>query len=218
MFFCLLFLSVISTLPTTSYSLTCIECSGIAEFDIGIPCTGIVKTCSSNEVCVSKHSVIIIGGLQQPGTYGRTCGQRELCSASISASAPYGRIMMSFSCCDTDRCTPPRPELPSISSEKNGVVCKTCQSKENVPCDSKTYMDCVGEETKCFSQVTRSGSQGVAERGCATPSLCAIPHNEGSFGNLDFKVDTTCTDGGAGLHYRLHLLPITFICLFKVMS
>ncbi|KAM3922128.1 phospholipase A2 inhibitor and Ly6/PLAUR domain-containing protein-like [Leptodactylus fuscus] len=129
-------------------------------------------------------------------------------------------MISSTSCCYTDRCTPPAPVLPTISHDKNGVVCMSCQAMEASPCDSDTYMDCIGNETKCISQVIRSSGTPPegAIRGCATPSLCNIPYKEGSFGSLTYSMDTTCLDGGASLHYHLYLLPVTFLCLFKVMN
>ncbi|KAM3922127.1 phospholipase A2 inhibitor and Ly6/PLAUR domain-containing protein-like [Leptodactylus fuscus] len=214
MIFCLLSLSVILTLATTSHSLTCIECMDASD----VPCTGPVKSCLPDEVCLSRYTLTSIAGVPISKLFIRGCGNRSQCSESGSASIPHANVLTASSCCFTNGCTPPRPTLPSTTSEKNGVMCKACQTIEESPCDSDTYIDCTGLETKCISQVTKTvGLPSSAMRGCATPSLCKIPHEEGTFGPLKFSSHTVCTDGGASLHYCLSLLAVTFLCLFKVM-
>ncbi|KAG8573824.1 hypothetical protein GDO81_012571 [Engystomops pustulosus] len=167
----------------------------------------------------NRHSIAKgPAGLLFSKLYIRNCGDRATCSVSSSMTTSHGRVITSSTCCYTEGCSPPRPVLPPVNFKKNGVVCKTCHAMQSQPCDSDTYTDCLGNETKCLSQVsTVAGLTSTAMRGCATPSLCAIPHEEGSLEHLRFISDTTCTDGGAGLHYCLYLLGVTFIGLFKVM-
>ncbi|KAG8542232.1 hypothetical protein GDO81_027190 [Engystomops pustulosus] len=214
MIFSLLFVCVFSSL-TTSHSLSCIECKDATD----VPCTGDADTCDENEVCVSEFALTLIDGIPVVKLFMRGCGNQAQCFVSSSLSIPHARIISSSSCCYTDSCTPPRPVLPPITSKKNGLICKGCQSMEARPCDSDLYMECIGNETKCISQVAMSsGTPPTAIRGCATPSVCAVRHEEGTFGHLKFKSDITCTDGGAGLHYSLHLLGATFIFMFKVIN
>ncbi|KAM3922123.1 phospholipase A2 inhibitor and Ly6/PLAUR domain-containing protein-like [Leptodactylus fuscus] len=214
MVFCLLFLSVICTLTTTGYSLSCVQCKDATD----VPCTGDSEPChASDEVCISRSILTIVAGVPFSKMFMRGCGEPAQCSLSNSFSTPHGRVITSTTCCNKNDCTPPRPTLPSVTSNKNGVVCKSCQTLEATPCVSNIYMDCVGNETKCISQVTKfSGLPSSAIRGCATPNLCRFPHEKGTFGHLEYSTDITCTDGGASLHYCLSLLAVTFLVLFKV--
>ncbi|XP_069804501.1 urokinase plasminogen activator surface receptor-like [Dendropsophus ebraccatus] len=210
----LLLLCVISAITSTSYSLSCIQCSDASD----VPCTGSEQTCSlPHEVCVSRYALTLVAGVPISKLFIRGCGDPDQCTISGSMSVPNVRTIASATCCSTDLCTPPPPELPPVTSDQNGVVCKSCQAMEDSPCDSDNYMNCVGNETMCISQVTITGSSSIAVRGCATPGLCQIPHEEGTFGHMTFISDTTCTDGGAGLHYGLYLLGVTLLCVFKVV-
>ncbi|KAM3923128.1 uncharacterized protein RB166_012235 [Leptodactylus fuscus] len=196
------------------HSLSCIECTDASD----VPCTGPVKTCLPGQACLTIYTLVSAAGVPMSKLIKTSCGYRSQCSNNGSYSILQTSVLAGSSCCFTNGCTPPLPTLPSTTSEKNGVTCKTCQTLSESPCDSDTYMDCTGSETKCISQVTKTtGWQTTATRGCATRNLCTITHEEGTFGALKYSRNTNCTDGGASLHYCLPLLAVTFLCLFKVM-
>ncbi|XP_063798353.1 phospholipase A2 inhibitor and Ly6/PLAUR domain-containing protein-like [Pseudophryne corroboree] len=208
---------ILSALVATSYSITCIKCMGMSD----TPCSGPEVTCASkDDVCILTYTVSSFGGMGDSHTYMRDCGNRKSCSACMSFSNLAGKSKSASSCCHTDRCTPAQPVIPADNYNKNGVRCKTCMDLTDKPCQTDTYVDCLGEEKKCISQVSTikagpGSAMSMAIRACATEELCDLAPAEQTYGQFSVKMQSTCTGGGSGLHYNFFLLLMSASLLLK---
>ncbi|XP_063798352.1 phospholipase A2 inhibitor gamma subunit B-like [Pseudophryne corroboree] len=208
---------ILSALVATSYSISCVKCIGLS----GLQCSGPVERCpSADDACISMYTVIMIDGVGESKTFLRDCGNRSSCPSAMSLSNTIVKSRTGITCCFSDSCTPSQPTTPPEYYNKNGVRCKTCYDLSDKPCQTDEFMDCLGEEKKCISQVSsvKVGSSGqVSEgmRGCATQDMCNIRLIDKTFGEVTMNSHITCTDGTAGLHYNWLLLLISASLLLK---
>ncbi|XP_075047637.1 phospholipase A2 inhibitor and Ly6/PLAUR domain-containing protein-like [Mixophyes fleayi] len=212
----LLLTSILSTLTATGYSLSCINCMDMSDK----LCSGPAVSCSSSDaVCVLISTVTSLGGLGEHKMTVRDCGKPNACSVKGSMSVLSGKVKTGISCCSSDSCTPPMPVLPLNDYNKNGVTCKSCMEAVDKQCQSDTFMECQGNETKCISQVSTlkgpSMTMSTALRGCATKEACGFPLMENTIGDVTVKTYTSCTGGSPGLQYNLLLLLVSVILLLK---
>ncbi|XP_040183144.1 phospholipase A2 inhibitor and Ly6/PLAUR domain-containing protein-like isoform X2 [Rana temporaria] len=214
----LLFTGLLSALSPSSHSLSCIQCMNLE----GDSCTAPTQTCPKpDQICRSVYMLTSGDGIPESQTFLRECGDRATCHLSGTLSVPNERIQSSATCCNSDGCTPEKPVLPPISNEKNGVSCQSCRSTGEGSCQSSDYIQCVGEEVKCFKQSqTIKGSEWTKKssmRGCTTKTNCNISHAEGSIGDMTVTTDFTCSDRCTGLHYSLSPLLLTIGLIIKVL-
>lgn len=189
-------LLLLSALSTAGHSLVCRSCWNLS----GEPCTGPTLTCPSDNVCVAALSAVRIGNVVTP-QYSITCGTRDQCDVTGSLTFNSGTVRVGTSCCSTDNCTPAYPALPSESSEKNGLTCKTCSYDKSDYCLTSETLQCTGEETKC-GRTGRilSGTINLKDtiRGCATKSFCDILGTQkGIIDGLNVDMKTYCSDEAA---------------------
>ncbi|KAM9299504.1 uncharacterized protein PAF06_016583 [Gastrophryne carolinensis] len=211
----LLLSSGLALLAVPCYSLTCIECKDISE-----SCNGPAVACPKpSDVCISSYTVTSMGGVAISKLFMRDCGNQASCNQSGSVSTTHGaKIKIATTCCSTDRCTPGKPSLPPDSFGNNGIVCKSCVSSTDAPCETDEYIQCTGKEVKCISQVSKTTGPITSKssmRGCATEELCKVPYMESSFGSLMMTTETKCSDGCAGLRSSPCLIFLTTILILK---
>ncbi|KAM5132208.1 phospholipase A2 inhibitor gamma subunit B-like [Mantella aurantiaca] len=133
-----------------------------------------------------------------------SCGTQSQCNLTGSVSFIYGTIRTGTSCCSTDNCTVPIPQLPPVIQNKNGLKCRTCSSDKSDYCYTDDKMDCTGNETKCGRMArTLSGTINLKDsvRGCATRSFCEVMGNQKtSIMGLNVDMKMYCSDGAVGLY------------------
>ncbi|XP_073457868.1 uncharacterized protein [Aquarana catesbeiana] len=155
------FLCLLCVLITPGHSLSCINCMELNS------CTGDSETCMPNYSCGVAYREITEGGTITT-EYIQSCVSNSKCNKTGSISYTGGTIRMGISCCDTDNCTPPLPQLPATSSQANGLVCPSCRAQ--VWCNQEMNIQCTGSEQTCIFQLSSLG--GVM--GCATSTLCDL--------------------------------------------
>ncbi|XP_056399866.1 uncharacterized protein LOC130294278 [Hyla sarda] len=202
-------LSLLSALAATSYALSCTQCVS----PISSSCLGSSVTCPSGYRCGSKYSETTIGGMTTTGIE-RSCVPSSECNLKGSIGFLHGQMKMASSCCNTDKCTPIIPSFPIISSDPNGVVCRSCISGDSTWCYTSDTIQCTGNENMCLLQTSKmSGSVPVstAIRGCATKSVCDVGSQSYSIGGLSVEAKYICTSGGISV--RTVVLTPAIVCL-----
>ncbi|KAM5132224.1 phospholipase A2 inhibitor and Ly6/PLAUR domain-containing protein-like [Mantella aurantiaca] len=200
-----------------SYSLTCIECSAAGDK----ACNGSSEVCpSGNYACLLTRVENTMGEMVTSRVYIRQCGLKDLCSKTGSMSLPNSRFKTSVTCCDTDNCTPPDPILPEISGEKNGVHCPACYVPNAKSCDTKTLMECAGNETICITQLTTLKGpvpSSIVARGCATKQLCKPAHQVWNINKSVVVLENFCVNSGSRLHKNVLTLILSISVLLKLL-
>ncbi|XP_068098057.1 phospholipase A2 inhibitor and Ly6/PLAUR domain-containing protein-like isoform X2 [Hyperolius riggenbachi] len=173
------------------------------------------------------HLTAILSALSVPtgmtisSLFVRECGNPKACNLAGSLTMPNARVLNNATCCSRDLCTPETPAVPADSEGPNGVTCMACMSTTELPCRSDKYMDCVGKETKCYSQVQKtrggSGTAAAAVRGCATPEMCLVPTTEMALGDSVITAEVACFDGCSTLHHSLSLIVLCMILITKLL-
>ncbi|XP_075046197.1 phospholipase A2 inhibitor NAI-like [Mixophyes fleayi] len=191
------FLAVLTALTSTGYSITCKSCWHFSDK----PCTQPAVSCPSDNVCVAAYSVVTVVGTDTP-QYSISCGTRDQCNVNGSLTFIYGKVKTGTSCCDTDDCTPPTPQLPADSSEKNGLICPTCSSDKSDFCYTGDTLPCTGDEVKCGRMARKlTGTITLKDTicGCATKSFCDILGNQvASISGLNIDSKMFCSHGEVG--------------------
>ncbi|XP_073459885.1 uncharacterized protein [Aquarana catesbeiana] len=154
------FLCLLCVFITPGHSLSCIKCVGLNS------CTGDSETCMSNYSCGVVYRETTEGG-NITTVYIQSCVSNSKCNKTGSISYTGGTIKMGISCCDTDNCTAPPPQLPATSSQANELVCPSCRGQ--FWCDQETNIQCTGSEKTCIFQPSLE-----AVMGCATSTLCDV--------------------------------------------
>ncbi|CAI9604486.1 unnamed protein product [Staurois parvus] len=162
-----------------------------------------------------------MGEMVTMNLYIRQCGPRELCLKTGSISVPNGRYLTSITCCDTDNCTPPEPNLPEVSIAKNGMKCPACFVPNAKSCDKVTSMDCIGNETICITQITNLKgpvpSSQVA-RGCATKGLCDPVHQVWNINKSVVDLENICANCGHRLQENILALIFSISVFWKLLG
>ncbi|XP_075462395.1 phospholipase A2 inhibitor and Ly6/PLAUR domain-containing protein-like isoform X1 [Ascaphus truei] len=216
-------LCVLSALVATGYSLSCTVCVSSS----GSSCTGPSITCPDDNVCESSFTVLTAGGIETK-IFTRNCEPQTRCGLKGSYTLPAYKTKMGSYCCATDNCTPGIPTLPADNSIKNGATCPTCTSANSDYCYTSYTIECTGDEVWCLLQSTiTSGSisSTVAQRGCATATICNHGyHSASNIGNqsassngLTTEVIIKCSNGNIGLHPGF-FFPAAALLLMKLLS
>ncbi|XP_040182543.1 uncharacterized protein LOC120915809 [Rana temporaria] len=109
------------------------------------------------------------------------CAEQSECNMAGSMTTAGFYISFNSTCCNTDKCVPPRPLLQERSLIKNGVTCPACHVEKQDPCVPERAMACTGEETHCvFQTSTMYRAYKVYSYGCATQNIFK---NNGEFVN-----------------------------------
>ncbi|XP_072282001.1 phospholipase A2 inhibitor and Ly6/PLAUR domain-containing protein-like [Pyxicephalus adspersus] len=214
----LLIATILTTLPATGYTLSCIECS---SKDNKI-CNGSSVTCpSGNYSCLLTRVMTTVGEMTPTRIYIRQCAPMKLCSKTGSISMPHSTFRTSLTCCDEDDCTPPEPILPKLSSKKNGKKCPACFEPNAMTCKKETIMDCTGSETICITQFTNTTGAVLGttvSRGCATKQLCKPEHQVWTFDKMVVNVDNVCENSSNRLHENVLILFLSLSLFLKLLS
>ncbi|XP_063798354.1 phospholipase A2 inhibitor gamma subunit B-like [Pseudophryne corroboree] len=207
----LLFFFILSALAATGYSLSCVKCTNFN----GTLCSGSTVNCGfSDAACASTHAVTSSSdGLRLFEVFDRGCRAQKFCSKQGSVSVLNTTTKTSVSCCSTNKCSPPMPVLPPDNFNKNGITCMTCADNKTEQCHSDVFVECLGNERKCISQVTtvtEPVQSSSSWSGCATKDIC-----DGIFieapKSIAYSTRYACTNGSSGLCFNLLLLLILSI-------
>ncbi|XP_068097503.1 phospholipase A2 inhibitor gamma subunit B-like isoform X2 [Hyperolius riggenbachi] len=198
-------LFLLCSLIATGYCISCKSCWHLQ----GTPCSGSSVDCATGEVCVAAvtNTLLITGPLTEQ--YTLSCGNPSQCDVNGSLTFYYGSIRTATSCCSANNCVPPTPTVPTKSTVKNGLTCRTCSSDDSSYCYTGETMECTGNEFKC-GRMARSLSGSVTKkdaiRGCATKSYCEIIGNQvTSIQGLNVDMKMYCSDGATALHAAFFL-------------
>ncbi|KAM4650699.1 phospholipase A2 inhibitor and Ly6/PLAUR domain-containing protein-like [Discoglossus pictus] len=201
--FFLIFTCILSALAAKGYSLSCTKCLTYN----GDSCVGPTVLCPYEEdSCVSMYAVTSIDGKVVSKIFSRQCAKHNVCNKYASVSLSNSQIKTSSSCCFTDNCSPDTPKIAPDNPTKNGVSCMTCTDTNSKSCIGME-MECTGDETKCFTQITTISAprpSTVVVRGCSNEALCYIGNQEAEVGSLKVKTEISCDDGNRhGLWHKL---------------
>ncbi|XP_063291785.1 phospholipase A2 inhibitor gamma subunit B-like [Pelobates fuscus] len=203
----------LSALVATGYSLSCVKCLVPGPNS----CNGTSINCTSDQVCLSSYEVTSRNGVKVSEIFSRDCLPRTLCDVEGSWSALGGmKSQVATRCCVSDNCTPPEPKLAAVSNEVNGLTCPTCISVESDRCSTEDFIQCTGNETKCFliaADITGNVSSSLMFRGCSTESFCVLGMQSVSSNDTHADLKVTCTNGSAGPFGGFSLLVITVIAI-----
>ncbi|KAM4652916.1 phospholipase A2 inhibitor NAI-like [Discoglossus pictus] len=208
------FTCVLSALIAAAYSLQCTHCTGTTS------CTGTTVTCPVGSICGYTHTKVITAGITQESLI-KSCILERQCNMNGTMSYPQSTLQTVTSCCSTDNCEAPSFPLPTIGTDKNGLVCRACTTATSGWCYTPDTMQCTGDEDMCFLQSTKiSGSASVktAIRGCATKSICDLGSRTKSGGDVTLEVKIMCTSGSNGLHHGIYLPALFSLVLLKMLS
>lgn len=204
---------ILSSLISTAFSLTCIECVGPGDK----PCHGPTVTCPPDTVCVATVESNTKDGKDM--TIRQYCGKSSMCSYSGSLTTSVGVRRISSACCYTSNCSPSVPKFPTEKTDKNGISCKTCVADKETSCDSE--IDCTGDEKECVSMsiISKTGllSPSAFLRGCGTPGWCKIEDREIQYGEQTAKITITCSKGSDALPPGRPLLLLAAFLIMKVI-
>ncbi|XP_040277064.1 phospholipase A2 inhibitor subunit gamma B-like [Bufo bufo] len=211
------FICLLSALAKTGFSLECTQCMAIGLSS----CTeGPIITCPQGHVCTSMYQETIEDGKTNELLY-RSCGPTSHCNKTGSFTIEKNSARLGISCCFTDKCYPPLPQLQSASTRRNGKVCQMC-SEGNEACSGTKTIDCVGNENKCLLQVAKikAGSDENVEsfRGCSTRSICDIGNLNISFGFLEMESTFLCSGGAITMYRGLDFSMISAIVLLILLK
>ncbi|XP_073457298.1 phospholipase A2 inhibitor NAI-like [Aquarana catesbeiana] len=195
-------LLVLSAFTSKGYSISCKNCWHFST----VPCKEPTVSCPNDQICVASLTEVIVGTTNTP-QYSLSCGTQSECNVTGSLNFIYGKILTGTSCCSTDNCDPPTPQLPVDSSIKNGLTCRTCYSDSSDYCYTGDKIECTGDQTKCGRMArTLTGTINMKEaiRGCTTGSFCDILGNQkDSLSGLNVDMAMYCSNGAAGLYNGL---------------
>ncbi|XP_068098362.1 uncharacterized protein [Hyperolius riggenbachi] len=180
------------------YSILCYSCSSLVELENcetvtcpdGFQCSA---TKTENQDVVPPQT----GQTSSMNTTGegnlliqdfeRKCLPQFRCNFLGSYTIDKVRTWMTTTCCDTDLCVAPEPEVIKTDYNANGVMCPTCSSPtgdcglENT---TKT-MACQGQEFSCvlylYNFTDPRYIYTLFQRGCATDSYCDFSINISMF-------------------------------------
>ncbi|KAM4651858.1 uncharacterized protein O3C94_014213 [Discoglossus pictus] len=186
-----------------NYAVSCIQCISRNSAS----CTGPSVTCPYDHICASAYTVTTTGGGKTSEVFSKSCVPQNKCYITGSYTISNSKVKMATSCCVTDNCTPPSPELPSDNSIPNGRACRSCVSSSSGVCDTGYTIQCTGDERFCFLQSSQSG----INYGCASKSICDTQDLQG----VPANVTMLCTSGGASLCGDL-LFPHVFALLLMI--
>ncbi|XP_040277131.1 phospholipase A2 inhibitor 25 kDa subunit-like isoform X4 [Bufo bufo] len=206
-------LCLLSALAATSYALSCTHCNSEEA-----TCSGPSMICPADNQCGTAYTETSAGGMKSI-TLVRSCTPSSQCGYKGTVSIEGAQIRMGTSCCRTDNCTPNLPSLPTISSNPNGLVCRTCASADSTWCYTSDTIQCTGDQNMCLLQTTHvSGlvSLSTAIRGCATKSICDLVSHSTSEGGVTSEVKFICTSGGLSVHTIVLTPAIVCLLLLKL--
>ncbi|XP_066462631.1 phospholipase A2 inhibitor 25 kDa subunit-like isoform X2 [Eleutherodactylus coqui] len=196
-------------------NISCVHCVG----ENMKTCQGTFRKCSvPTEECVSVTERILIGEATDIRVFMRFCGN---CSQQKRGSVRFdkGILKTNATCCNTDKCTPPEPIIPTIKpvskDEKvkhSGRRCNSCYSQTYKACDCNVMVNCTIGETKCISRqlYAKKGDFGriFAIRGCTTEEMCENLKDK-SINHLNVRYSSSCSDDSDSVHRSLLLLVLT---------
>ncbi|KAG9468982.1 hypothetical protein GDO78_021469 [Eleutherodactylus coqui] len=203
---------ILSSLVTTTFSLSCTECT----VEGSKPCQGPAVTCLPGfDSCVATLEIDSTGG-KEVTWYKQYCGKTSMCSYTGTQTTYEGGRKVGANCCFTNSCVPPTPKLPTIKPEKNGLSCKVCSHETETACKT---VECTGEENKCVSitSTIKAGktSSTTSVSGCGTPGWCD-KDREFQYGAQTTEITFTCSSGKDPLAPALLLLAA--LLLMKAIS
>ncbi|XP_056400717.1 urokinase plasminogen activator surface receptor-like [Hyla sarda] len=176
----LLLVSVQTILMASVHCLRCETCYTSTERG-QTDCYGPSLECSKNQMCLTLHiSTFNIqdGRLSRLNVHyiRKKCWNSKDCNQSGKISSPSHKMIFNTSCCSSDGCRMPNPELPPENNTHNGLVCPATsiflKEKEN-----PTYaMKCSGDETHCFAFTSEGRKTKEYMAGCASFQYCHVIH------------------------------------------
>ncbi|XP_053547226.1 phospholipase A2 inhibitor and Ly6/PLAUR domain-containing protein [Bombina bombina] len=204
---------ILSVLISKGYSLSCVQCESLQSI-----CTGPSEECAPGEdACVSVALKTVVARGEQPTQYFRSCGKSNFCGKNPSISKLGSALTGAITCCSSDNCDPPIPQLPPRSAEKNGVTCNVCPSEGSNSCIA---MNCTGNERTCIKVVSTTtgplqGSQTI--EGCASQDACDSAEALTGAVPPGTKIEVTCNNGNPVFYYNLIILVISASLHFNLM-
>ncbi|CAH2318739.1 Hypothetical predicted protein [Pelobates cultripes] len=156
-------------------SLSCISCRNTT----GDTCIGPSIICPSEaDSCASIYTrTKVLKYEVTTNVVVRGCGYSLECSQSWkSLSNQFMSEEIAISCCQGDNCTPSQPKFSTNILAPNGLKCPNCFSLTS-KCEPEDTTQCMGEENKCVSFLSRSFSgehmtSMISMSGCATENFC----------------------------------------------
>ncbi|XP_073457842.1 phospholipase A2 inhibitor and Ly6/PLAUR domain-containing protein-like [Aquarana catesbeiana] len=199
----LLFTGILSALSRHSYAISCRECSSTGSTS----CTGTIVSCAPNFVCMSLSRTH--PEEKERTEFTRKCGDKHLCGKSGVFAITNQKHKFSITCCESDGCTPPIPNLPLSNNTENGKNCPYCVSTNDRSCSDTGNMVCTGDENICglFKMEASVEPYGTTDivRGCVSKGFCDLGTWTMKSKHNNVKVEAIC-DASTALYSALTLL------------
>ncbi|XP_071968982.1 phospholipase A2 inhibitor and Ly6/PLAUR domain-containing protein-like [Engystomops pustulosus] len=170
----LLVLAGLVLLVSPGLGLECVQCTD----NYNTSCSGNVKNCSGEELCVSIITQSVAANGKRSFTFERDCGAAEWCNFTAAMSSLLSMQIRS-TCCSTDSCTPPEPSLePKVNKSSNEIQCPVCLSHSLRKCVASTVQNCTGDEKFCSLYELKNSAGLTFIKGCASESFCRAPQRK----------------------------------------
>ncbi|XP_060114175.1 phospholipase A2 inhibitor and Ly6/PLAUR domain-containing protein-like [Heteronotia binoei] len=178
-------------------SLKCASCQTLSG-----RCDNIIpQECQASEdACLSYHMASpMFGGIR---LHFKSCVPSKAClpgNYTVTTTLST-HILLVFNCCSTDLCNSAALSVQqNTNSIPNGFECPVCYSLGQNECQKEGTVNCIGEETQCFSGAGSyslntspvPGQQNFAFRGCTTKNTCALPTQTVGLSNGGIIVNIT---------------------------
>lgn len=189
------FLCVLSAFAATGDCLQCITCTAVSAASCSVSNP---VTCSDGQVCASQLTISITSGVISQ-YFSRFCAPQSECSVA-GAFTYYSTLeKIATTCCSNDSCTPEIPQVPTVSSQANGVTCPQCALPGD-SCGANQNVNCTGNQTMCLlvsNTQTTTGAQTALtiNRGCASSGYCIKNNMNYTNNGIYTQITYTCTNG-----------------------
>ncbi|XP_073513787.1 uncharacterized protein [Phyllobates terribilis] len=179
----------------------------------------ITELCLPDEdVCLSEHMKVEDAGRGVREEHSQRCGRSGQCNLFIVISNSNKTMVINTTCCQTQYCNPPMPNVSSEAEVKNGLTCRSCYTANSSKCNSNSTMFCTGIMDHCvtYTATRRSGGSNETEIliGCGTKDACAYGRSFVGSNTNNLEVNITCT----GWRNVIHTNILFVILLASVIS
>ncbi|XP_071968993.1 uncharacterized protein [Engystomops pustulosus] len=194
--------------------LRCKQCSG-----------SIHMKCERYAICGPEHDACVTVILKSTRAEGRIfmemmkrCGFSSECKTAGTITSTLMISSRNTSCCYTDNCISPIPDVPYESNKTNGHFCQSCYFTDHGSCKDGERVACTGDATRCITSTMKMmrgpESKTIFHRGCADPGLCSNTNLSVTFAQSTLHETRLCSVPGISSFHP----PIALFVYFMLLS
>ncbi|XP_071968996.1 uncharacterized protein [Engystomops pustulosus] len=189
-------------------------------------CHGSIHTqCENYTTCGPEHDACVTVILKSTRAGGKIvlemmkrCGFSLECETAGTITSTLMISSRNTSCCYTDNCISPIPDVPSKSNKTNGHICESCYFTEHGSCKDGERVACTGDATRCITSTMKimngPDSRTIFHRGCADPGLCSNANISVTYDQRTIQETILCSVPGISSFHP----PIVLFGFFVLMS